>query len=307
MIRYFQKTITKKRAREIEEFKVGSWVYVENPTEEEQKKLKEDFGIGENFIADALDPNEAPRFEKEDGNVYIFARVPYESSGVVTTGTCLVVVGESFVMTICTRKFPFLEKFLDRKISFNTTQKTRFFLQVFSEINSDYLQFVSRVNRRVRGKSVSLEKIKSNDITEFVRFEITLNDFLSALVPMNTVLTQLLSGRQTIHFYEEDKDLVEDLSLSISQLVDTCRSNLKTIVNIREAYSTILTNSLNNTIRTLTILTVVLAVPTLVASFFGMNVPVPLETSPYGFAIVLLLALFLVLAGVGWFVKKRWV
>ncbi|HET8574661.1 MAG TPA: magnesium transporter CorA family protein [Candidatus Paceibacterota bacterium] len=306
MIKYFQKTVTKRHPKELEAFKVGSWIYVENPNEAEKKILAENFGIKENIIEDALDPNEVPRLEEEDGNVCIYARVPLQKGEEVTTSTVLIVIGGNFFLTLCSEKIPFLKKFLNGSTDFNTTQKTRFFLQVFSEINRGYSDLIFKINRNVRGKSISLEKISNKDITQFVRYEITLNDFLSALFPMNAVLETLLVGKK-ISFYEQDRDLMEDLSLSAEQLIDACRANLKAIVNIREAYSTILTNSLNDTIRTLTVVTVVLTIPTLVASLFGMNVPVPFSENPYGFIFIIVISIAISAAILGWFFRKHWV
>lgn len=306
MIKFYKKTVGKRHSKELEEFKVGSWVSVEDPSEEERLRLVEEFGISESLLLDALDPNEAPRLEKEGGNVYVFTRAPLERDGEVTTSTMLIVIGEKFLMTISREHLPFLEKFHSGKADVNTTQKTRFFLQIFFEMNQLYAKFVGRVNRKVRGKSVNLEKIVNKDITQFVHFEITLNDFLGALQPMNIVLKNLLSGRQ-VHFYEEDRELMEDLTLSNGQLIDTCKGNLKTIVNIREAYSTILTNSLNGVIRLLTVVTVVLTIPTFLASLFGMNVPLPLPDSPTSFWIVLAIAFLISASVLLWFRKSNWI
>lgn len=306
MLKFYIKTVGKRHPKELSEFKVGSWVYVENPTDEEKLRLEEGFGIDASILEDALDPNEVPRLEKENGNIYIFTRAPLEKGENVTTCTMLIVIGEDFFMTVSREHLPFLEKFSSSKSEVSTTQKARFFLQVFSEMDRLYGKFISRINRKVRAKSISLEKITGDDITQFVHFEIAMNDFLSALFPMNVVLERLLSGRQ-IRFYEEDRELVEDLSLSNSQLIDTCRSNLKTIVNIREAYSTLLTNNLNGVIRLLTVVTVVLAIPTFVASLFGMNVPVPFPQTAHSFWIILFIAMFISALVLLWFRKNDWI
>jgi magnesium transporter len=106
---------------------------------------------------------------------------------------------------------------------------------------------------------------------------------LGDLVPTNVVLQTLSNPRKNLRFYDDDKEQIEDIILTAGQLIDSIKGSLKTIVNIREAYSNIATNNLNRQIKLLTTLTVVLTIPTIVGSFFGMNVPVPFHSNPLAF------------------------
>lgn len=305
MIKIYQKTIRDREVKAIDSFKVGSWINVHNPTEEEIKALAAEHSLEESLLKDALDPYEVPRIEIEKKAAYVFTRVPYGEETKISTAPLLIVIGENFVLTLSDKSLPFLEEFLTGKVDFSTTQKTKLFLQIFSQIVSTYNNSLTQISRRVRGVGIRLEEIKNKDIAQLVALEGVLNDFLAALVPTNTILTNLLSGR-FFTLYEEDKDLIEDFSLGIGQLVETCKSNLKTMVNIREAYSTIVTNNLNRIIRLLTALTVIIAIPTMVFSLFGMNVVLPGAHSPH--------ALFWILSGTGFvtilllatFIKNRW-
>lgn len=305
MIKIYQKTIRDKAAKAIDSFKVGSWIYVEAPTDEEIKSLVEKHKLEESLLKDALDIYEVPRIEFEKQAVYVFTRVPYGEETKISTAPLLIIIGENFVLTLAERSLPFIEQFLNGKIDFSTTQKTKLFLQIFSQIVSAYNNSLNTISRRVRSLGIHLEEITNKDIAQLVGFEGILNDFLSSLVPTNTILTNLLSGR-FIKLYEEDRELVEDLSLGIGQLTESCKSNLKTMVNIREAYSTIVTNNLNRIIRLLTALTVIIAIPTMVFSFFGMNVALPGAHVPE--------AAFWILSGTGLvailllgvFIKNRW-
>jgi magnesium transporter len=150
-----------------------------------------------------------------------------------------------------------------------------------------------------------MESIKNKDIVQFVNFESVINDFLSALVPANTMLTKLMSGKY-FKLYEEDKDLIEDMYLSHNQLIVLCRANLKNIVNIRDAYSTIMTNNLNRILKMLAALTVVLTIPTTIGSFFGMNVAVPLDQNPHAFGFIVVGAILLSALALVVFIKNKW-
>ena len=305
MIKIYQKTIRDRTVKTLDSFRVGSWVNVHNPTKEEIKSLADKHSLEESLLRDALDPYEVPRIEIERKTAYVFTRVPYGEETKISTAPLLIVIGENFVLTLSDKPLPFLEEFLAGKVDFSTTQKTKLFLQIFSQIVSAYNNSLNNISRKVRSVGIHLEAITNKDIAQLVGFEGVLNDFLSALVPTNTILGNLLAGR-FIKLYEEDRELVEDLVLGTGQLVEFCKSNLKTMVNIREAYSTIVTNNLNRIIRLLTALTVVIAVPTMVFSFFGMNVVLPGTAAPQ--------ASFWILGGTGLigilllvtFIKNRW-
>ncbi len=306
MLKIYYKNIKEKELKTLDEFKVGSWVHAENPTEAELEKIVAMLGVEGSLLKDALDAYEAPRMEIEKDVTYIFTRFCYSTKhDHIATSPILLVIGEYFLLTICDQAFPPLEKFISGGVPFYTTQKTKLFLQIFFQINLTYNVFLHSISKTIRSISIKLEKINNKDILQFVSFENILNDFLSALVPTNTILETLLSGKY-LRLYEEDKDLVEDLFLNNGQLIKICGSNLKSIVNIRESYSTILTNNLNRVIKLLTSVTVLLTIPTMISSLFGMNVPVPFADSPAAFWNIALVLLAVVTALLFLFVKNRW-
>ena len=138
-----------------------------------------------------------------------------------------------------------------------------------------------------------------------VDYEHTLNDMISALIPTNNWLQTITDGNY-MQLYNEDVEMMEDLMIANSQLVDSARSLLKTIQNIRSATEAILTNNLNATIHTLTIITILLTIPTIISSLYGMNVGLPLMNHPFAFWMVLLF-IGLIVLGVGYyFHKNRW-
>jgi len=304
MITYYQKTITTRRLKTIPEFRIGSWVYIENPTEEEFDELESKLGLDRGLLVDATDQYEVPRVEESAGITYIFSRVPYEENGEIHTAPILLGVGESFVFTVCKRKFDFLNVFHEGRLEFTTTQKVRFLLQILAEIDSAYAKFITLINKEVRRLSARLSgTIENSDIIRFVNFESILNDLLDALVPTNVALSKLLSGK-FLKLHEEDKEYAEDVFLSNGQLVDLCRSNIRAIMNIRNAYSTIMTNNLNRVIKLLTALTIIFMLPNIIVGALGMNVPIPLQDSSQAFWWVLLIAGILT-AGALWLFKRK--
>ncbi len=305
MIKIYKKTINDETLKPLKNFNVGSWVYVENPNEKEIKSLVKNLNLEIDLLKDVLDPHEVPRLEIENKITYIFTRVPYIEEEKVITTPLLITIGDNSLTTICSKKLPFLEDFVQGKETFYTTQKTRLFLQIFSKINQAYNKFLTDISKNVRGVSVKLERIENKDVIRFVSFEIILNDFLTALNPINNLLQDLLSGR-FLKLYEKDKDLIEDLSLGTGQLIERCKADLKTIVNIRESYSTIITNNLNRVIKLLTALTIILTIPTIIASIYGMNVKLPLADNPLIFIWIIGITFLFSLVVLLVLIKKRW-
>ncbi len=304
MISYYQKTITSKKLKKVEEFKAGSWVHVEDPTEEEFLRLENDLKLDRGLLEDAVDPYEVPRVEEDNGVTYIFTRIPYEENGQIYTAPVLLGVANACVFTVCKKKLDFFNRFIDGRIEFNTTQKIRFMLQILLDIDNAYARYITRINKEVRRLSVGLSGTISNrEIITFVSFETILNDLLDALVPTNTALQKLLSGK-FLTLREEDKEFAEDVYLENGQLIELCRSNLRALMNIRNAYSTIMGNNLNKVIKLLTSLTIVLMIPSIVFNIYGMNVPLPFQSSPHAIWIISLLTTgvtFLVL----WLLRRK--
>ncbi len=304
MISYYYRNIKDEQLRKLKEFKIGSWVDVENPTQQEIAQLSKILGLEESLIHDALDIYEAPRVEIEKGIVYVFTRYPIPDTSQAVTLPILIVIGEQFFLTVCTQSCQMLSATREMKNLF-TTQKTKLFLQVFLQITSAFTSFLYQMNKGIRITSIRLEKITNEDIVEFVRYEGILSDFLYSMEQTHALLKNVLSGK-FLPLYDQDEDFAEDILLNYGQLMEMCRSNLRTIANIRTAYSTIMTNTLNRTMKLLTSLTILVTIPTMIASLYGMNVPLPGGDS--GTAFYWIIGLIVVIAGtfVVIFSKNKW-
>lgn len=286
MIKIFQKKIGDTKLKEEVEFKTGSWIFVEKINEQEIDVLEKQFGLNNHILKDALDPYEAPRIEIDNNIVYVFTRVPQKVNDRIVTVPLLIAIGNDFVLTLSKDENQILNKFIENNLEFTTTQKTQLVLRILAEIIKSYNVFLTSVSKSVRETSSKFSKIDAKMIMNFVGFEEVLNDFLIALNHTNPVLQNILSGK-IIQLYDQDKELMEDLILSSNQLIDLCSSALKNIVNIREAYSTIITNDLNKVIKLFTSLTVILTIPTIIASLYGMNVGLPFASHPEAFWLII--------------------
>jgi magnesium transporter len=291
MIQYYYRTSKDEKAQLIDKFRTDSWVYCEDPSEQDMQFLENKLGLDEGLVADALDADEVPRFEIEDGITYTFTRFAYKnSSGKIVTAPIMIAIGSKFFLTLTSVSCPKLKSFTTGNQDNFTTQRSKLLLEVLELLLETYATQLNGINRQIRAARTSLnvKRISNRDFVQFVEIEDVLNEFLGDLIPANSVLQSLTGRRKNLTFKEEDHDIIEDLQLSATQLIDTLRGSLKTAVNIREAYTNISTNNLNRQVKILTTLTVVLTIPTIIGSFWGMNVGVPLHNDPHAFLFILL-------------------
>lgn len=306
MIQHYFKTVQDTSLKEVDEIRNGVWTHVVAPTDEEFAKVISDYALDDAILEDARDFFEVPRMERSSGVVYFFTRYPFdekaEDSG---TAPLLIVMGESFLLTFAVREVPQFKGFIDGTVDISTTQKAKFFIQIMDSVTTSYERELVRFRKAVQKDRARLRRIGSREIERLVNFENDLNDIIAALVPTNAWLQQVTGGNY-MQLYNEDVELMQDLMIANSQLVDSARSVLKTIQNIRTAAESILTHKLNTTIRTLTVITILLTIPTIVASLYGMNVPLPLGDHKYAFLIVLGFIIVGVLGVVLLFKHHKW-
>lgn len=292
MIQYFYKNRNNAKLQQLNECKIGSWISVTDPTEQELLSLAQRLGLEPDILLDALDPYEVPRIEKEDAVTYIFARFAYKNEDKIITSPILIVVSSDFLITISVKALPFLHKFTAEKIEFYTTQKTKLLILLFMEVQKDYERLVNALNKNIRNISSDLDHIDTKEIVTLVKFEALFNDFLFGLEPVGIALKKFASGKY-VKLYDEDEDLIEELLVDNEQLILLCRANQKGIHNLRESHYSVLSNNLNKTMKLLTSVTVILTIPTMVSSFFGMNVGLPFQNHPLAFGFVLVITLTL--------------
>ncbi len=297
MIKYFYKSLRTTSLSELDDYKRGTWVYVEDPSQDEIDRLVSKFGLEASTIADALDENEMPRLEKDGDNSYIFIRfVTKNEDGEMVTMPLLFVFGTELLMTVSLVRLPSLETFVAGKVDFATTQRAKLVLQILQQVSEHYDSYIKSTSKQIKLIRTHLRghEIGNQDFIDFATIEDELNEFLSALVPTNATLRRLMLGRY-MPLFDQDQDIVEDLLLNNEQSIEACNSNMKSIGNIRDAYTSISSNNLNRTIKVLTIATVMIAIPNLFYSMYGMNMDLPWQHEPWlywallGFTITLVL------------------
>lgn len=274
--------------KELTEVRTGIWVHAVEPTEEEIAMLGSTFSLDSDLLEDACDFFEVPRLERVGSQTYFFTRYPFtdEKEG-SDTAPLLVIVGESFIITLVMRPITLFKDLISGEKIIYTTQKAKFFIQIIDLLTKKYDSELVRLRRAVHRDRIRLRKIGPKEIERLVQHETKLNSMVDALMPTNVALQQVTSGGY-IQLYSDDVELMEDLIIANSQVVNSARSILKTIQNIRGSIEAIMSSRLNNVLRILTVLTILLTVPLVIASLYGMNVNLPFQESERVFWYILL-------------------
>lgn len=289
MITYYFRTVKDETLKTITEVRSGVWGYAVNPTDEELATLVSTFALDADIVEDAKDFYEVPRMERSNGATYFFTRYPLRGEQQDnSTAPLLLVMGESFVVTIMPREMPQLKRILSGEDVIYTTQKAKFFIKIMDIITQSFDKELLRLRKAVHKDRVRLQSIGTKEIERLVQYETVLNSMIDALIPTNTWLQQVTTG-QYMQLYKEDVETMQDLVIANGQVVNSARSVLKTIQNIRSASEAIMTSRLNNALRVLTVLTILLTVPLVIASLYGMNVDLPFQEGKYTFYFILVL------------------
>lgn len=304
MISIYYKGLKSKTVQKLIEYKANSWVYVEDPSEAESRSLEGKFHLDAGLMRDALDEYEVPRVEIEDDTVYIYTRIITQKEDISVTAPFLLIFKNNYLIIVSKKPFPGMQKFLDGRVHFNT-HNTKLLILLLSRILFQYKREMNGLSKKINSFIVNVEKIKNKDILQFVSFENIVSELNSSLIRMESIL-RTVHSRKIIPFTEDELDLVDDLILETGQLIQIAKDSTRTIVNIREAYSSIMTNNLNNVVTLFTSLTVILTIPTIIGSFFGMNVPVPFSANPYAFIGIVGVTLLITAAVIIVFIRKNW-
>ena len=312
MLKIYNTDIETNKLEEIKEFKKGSWINLVNPSEQEIKKLCESVNIQEDFIRDALDFEEKARIDKEedDDTTLFVVDVPIveknEENDVYTTMPLgMIVVRDDFFITVSLRKNKVIEDFEKRKIKdFQTYKKSKLIFQILYLNSSYYLSYLKLINKETEiAEYILKNSMKNKELLKLLSLEKSLVYFTTSLKSNELVMERTLRGK-IIKLYEDDEDILEDAITENKQAIEMAKIYSDILNGTMEAYASIISNNLNGVMKFLTSITIVLAIPTMISSFWGMNVNLPFQDSRLGFVIMIAISAILTLV-VTWWLKKK--
>ncbi|HAR5071431.1 TPA: magnesium transporter CorA family protein [Staphylococcus aureus] len=264
----------------------ASWINVVEPDREEIENLMEQYNIPEDFIRDPLDSEESSRIEYDEDTGYslIIIDLPIVNStnrSVLSFVTIPlgIIIGNGIIVTVCDAENEFIENLPKRDI--NLKFHSRFALEILTTIADHYNRNLRLLNKsRIRIEKELKNNITNKQLFKLMEVEKSLVYFLAALKGNDTIIKKLFR-LPAIKRFEEDEELLEDLIIENNQAIETTELHQRILESITTSYASLLSNDMNTIMKTLTLFTVLLTLPTLVFSFFGMNVPLPIDDHSY--------------------------
>ena len=277
---------------EINTLEKGCWVHLQNPTREEIDGLNARFHLDPTYLRAALDEEESARIERDGDQVLIIVDIPYiddgETGAAYTTIPMGIIMVDDVIITVSTRESTVISDFTEERIrGFWTYKRTRFLLQILQRTASRYLTYLKQIDKSSQFVQKRLEKdMRNQELLQMMKLEKSLVFFSTSLKGNEMVMERMLR-MEMLRKYPEDSDLLEDVIIENKQAMEMCSIYRNIISSTMDAFASIISNNLNIVMKVLTSLTVVLSIPTLFASLWGMNVGVPFQNNPYGFWIVI--------------------
>ena len=297
---------------EKEEMQPGCWIALTNPTASEIIDIADAYQIDPDHLKAPLDEEERSRIEVEEEYTLVLVDIPSieERSGKdwFVTIPLAIIMTNDVLITVCLEETPVLTSFMDGRVSdFHTFMKTRFILQILYKNATQYLQYLRIIDKKSEVIERKLHQSQKNEeLIELLELEKSLVYFTTSLRSNEVVLEKLLRTEK-IKKYPEDTDLLEDVIVENKQAIEMAGIYSGILSGTMDAFASVISNNLNIVMKFLATVTIVMSIPTMVASFYGMNVNsrgMPFANHPYGFVIVLGFALALSLLVAYIFNKK---
>lgn len=287
----------------------GAWVKAVDPTPEEIRQLV-NWGVDLEYIGYSLDLDEMPRMERDEEYTFILIRIPHrqpESDIPYITIPLGIMIKGNMVVTICRHDKEMFKVLANGKYRLlKTGKRYRFALYIFLETATRYLTHLREINRMTEAIEDQLQKSTRNrEVLELLKYQKSLTYFATAL-RSNEVMMEHVQRTQIFNYYEEDQDLLEDVLTENQQAIQMTNIATELLAAMMDAFASIIANNLNGVMKILAAITIIISLPTIVASFYGMNVDLPFQTHPLAFWLTVGISTGLISIAAMIFYKRDW-
>jgi magnesium transporter len=299
-----------------EKISPGSWIKLTKPTSAELRDVSAATGAPMDFLQAALDMEEPSRIDVGEGHILIIANVPKYDDGFsmgYDTIPLGIVISSDSITTVCLEENEVMDDFdALHHFFFDTRKRTRFLLQILYKCAVVFLKDIRAMNKHTDEIERDLRRsMKNKELFLLLDLQKTLTYFTVALRSNRNVIERLmrLFSNPAVHgmvkLREDDEELLEDVRIEFDQAIEMVQMHGEVLASMMDAFASVISNNLNIVMKFLTSVTIVMAIPTMTASFFGMNVPVPWQESAMGFIYAMLVALILTISIIVVFWKKK--
>lgn len=282
----------------------GTWVCLIAPDDWEIDSVSERTGITREFLRHPLDDEERPRIEVDTGQILIIIKIPVEGNNSESYDTIPlgIIITRDHVVTVCLEDNPLFSELICNGTALYTFKKTRFLLQILVKTAALYLRYLRQIDKRSTELQQRLSRsMKNEELLQLLDIQKSLVYFTTSLKANGIVMEKLLRTQlvradeapasQLIKMYSDDEDLLEDVITENKQAIEMSTIYSSILTDTMGAFASLISNNLNMVMKFLTSVTIVLSLPTIVASFFGMNVRLPFQNWPHAFTGVLIITL----------------
>ena len=289
----------------------GSWIHLINPDLEELEQIQRAYNIPPEFLTYPLDQDEMARTERDEGVTLVILRVPRyqgETSDIPYTTVPLgIIQTDRVVVTVCSFESELIRGLTNGRVrNLSTSKRNRFLLHIFLVAAQQYLTYLRAINKTVDILEDKLQlSLRNREVLELLKYQKSLTYFTTAL-KANELMMARLQKSQLFRMYPDDEELLEDALTEIGQAIEMTNISSGILSAMMDAFASIISNNLNVVMKFLASVTIVMSIPTIVTSFFGMNVNLPFEAHPL--AALFIIAIFLALSGlvISIFMKRDW-
>jgi len=311
MLNIYSYKATDPQLHVLDTIEPGCWVDVIDPSPAEIKQVSEELGIPIDYLTYPLDVDERARTEKDESVTLIILRVPrYEGATAAIPYVTLplgIILTARAIVTISKVENEILNDFRQGRVKgWSTGKRNRFVLQILFSTAQHYLQQLNAIDKGIRQLEDRLQQAPRNhEVLELLKYQKSLVYFTTAL-RTDELLLERLQRSQLFELYPDDKDLLSDVLIEIRQALEMTGISNNILAQTVDAFSSIISNNLNRVVKLLTSMTIILTVPMIMASIYGMNVDLPFQDRQHAFWIVMGIALGLAGLMVYIFWKRDW-
>ena len=286
------------------------WINLVNPSEAELRLVSEQTGLDYDFLKDPLDSDELPRVEVDDDEeqALVIIHAPYilDEDVYYDTLPLGIVMNDDYVVTVCLRDLELYEEAVASRIrGLATFKKTRLLFHVINRKTNLFIRYLRDINRRTEYTEDELSRtMKNKELLYLLNMQKSLVYFSTSLRYNAKVMNRLIRGK-VVKMYEEDEDLLEDVITDNNQAIEMAVIYADTMKSTMDAFSSMISNNLSMTMKLLTAITIIIAIPTMISGFFGMNVDIPFDGLGLGGFFLILGLCLLVCIGSIWWLKRK--
>jgi len=311
MIQYFKNIEHQTIA--VDKPEAGTWVNVLPPLKQEEfTELSERLDIPIDFLKDSLDIDERSRYEIEDNAKLIVIKTPTENNSFnesdayyITIPICIILT-HHHIVTVNSFENEAIKKFLNTFQNRSPDKKNMMVLKIFEKVVTNFLEYLKEINQRRNLLEQKLYDSNRNaELLELVRIQKSLVYFITAL-RSNELLMIKMVRTNILQLNEDEKEFLDDLIVETSQALEMANTYTTILSSTLDAYASIISNNLNAVLKRLTSITIILSLPVLVTSVYGMNVPIPGQGLPHSFYVPVIISLLLSVIISAYFQKKKW-